>query len=106
MSEESEKDVASDVGWDEHAGVVEQNHVGNVGVWSEISCSGHSPFDLIHLRGKELKFMTRVFNELSIEICSVWNGCSQNRYQGKIKEGSGPLVKGLDYKARSQNKPC
>lgn len=58
VSEESEKDVASDVGWDEHAGVVEQNHVGNVGVWSEISCSGHSPFDLIHLRGKELKFMT------------------------------------------------
>ena len=55
VSEESEKDIASNVGWDGHAGVVEQNHVGNVGVWNEILCSVHSPFDLIHLQGGRTK---------------------------------------------------
>lgn len=69
MSKEREK-VTSNTGWSGHAGDVELN-LGNVGFWSEILCSVHSLFDLIHLQGETTKNRNTCFNELSIEICSI-----------------------------------
>ena len=70
VSKEREK-VTSNTGWSGHAGDGEQN-LGNVGFRSEILCSVHSLFDLIHLQGETTKNRDTCFSELSIEICSVW----------------------------------
>ena len=53
MSKERGK-VTSNTEWRGHAGDGEQN-LGNVGFRSEILCSVHSLFDLIHLQGETTK---------------------------------------------------